>query len=125
MKTEDFTLSVNLPSIEEFGKRFPQYEKFATNEGRFLYEKIVTPEGFINARVATLVFGLPAVAGIAEICVQTFKNQWRLEWRSFIKQFIGAVVCKLMEENGFEKTGTKKSIPHPQFTKGEVYRLNR
>jgi len=43
METEIFTISVNLPTPEEFGKRFPQYGKYASNEGRFLFERIVSP----------------------------------------------------------------------------------
>ncbi|MEA3327609.1 MAG: hypothetical protein U9R53_09965 [Chloroflexota bacterium] len=123
METEIFTISVNLPTHEEFGERFPQYGKYASNEGRFLFERIVSPECFISARAATLDLQLPALAGIADICYQLVKDQGTLEWRGFIKQFIGAVVCKLMEDNGFEKTGRKRSVPHSNFTKGEVYRL--
>jgi hypothetical protein len=122
MNTENFTLAVNLPTLEEFGERFPQYGNYAKNEGRFLFERIVSPECFNSARVSTLDFNLPAVAGIADICYRAVMEQGSLEWCGFIKQFIGAVICKLMEDNGFEKTGIKKSVPHPQFTKGEVYR---
>jgi len=123
METEIYTISVNLPTLEEFGKRFPQYGRYARNDGRFIFERIVSPESFISARVATLDLELPAVAGIADICYQLVKDQRTIEWRGFIKQFIGAVVCKLMEDNGFVKTGRKKSVPHSNFTKGEVYTL--
>ncbi len=123
MKTKTFTLSVNLPSVEEFAERFPQYGDYAKHEGNFLFERIVTPDCYNNARVATLVLKLPAVAGVAEICYQTVLENGTIEWRGFVKQFIGAVVCKLMEDNGFSKTGVKKSVPHAKFTKGEVYQL--
>lgn len=122
MKTENFTLAVNLPALEEFRERFPQYGNYAENEGNFLFERIVSPDCFNSARVATLDLNLPAVAGIADTCFQVVMEEGNIEWRGFIKQFIGAVICKLMEDNGFEKTGTKKSVPHSQFTKGEVYR---
>jgi hypothetical protein len=122
MKTDTYSLSVNLPSVEEFGERFPQYGDFAKHEGNFLFRRIVTPECYNNARIATLVFKLPAVAGVAEICYQSVLEYKTIEWRGFLKQFIGAVVCKLMEDNGFEKTGIKKSVPHVKFTKGEFYR---
>jgi hypothetical protein len=122
MKTETFTLSVNLPSVEEFAERFPQYGDYARHDGNFLFERIVTPDCYNNARVTTLELKLPAVAGIAEICYQTVLEHATIDWRGFVKQFIGAVVCKLMEDNGFEKTGIKKSVPHPKFTKGEFYK---
>jgi len=104
-------------------ERFPQYGNYAKTEGRFLYERIVSPDCYNSARVATRDLDLPTVAGIAKVCYKTVLDQGTLEWRGFIKQFIGAVVCKLMEENGFVKTGVKKSVPHPNFTKGEVYQL--
>lgn len=122
MQTETYNLAVNLPSVEEFSERFPQYGNFAKNEGRILFDRIVTPESFNNCRVVSLELELPAVAGVAEICFQAVSEDRTLEWRGFIKQFIGAVVCKLMEVNGFAKTGIKKSVPHRMFTKGEYYR---
>jgi hypothetical protein len=125
MKTTTFALSTNLPSVEEFAERFPQYGGYAKNEGNFLFERIIAPDCYNNARIATLVFELPAIAGIAEICYQTVLEHEAIEWSHFVKQFIGAVVCKLMEDNGFEKTGTKKSVPHAKFTKGELYRLRK
>jgi hypothetical protein len=76
-----------------------------------------------RARVATTDLDLPAVAGVAKLCYRTVIEQNSLEWNGFLKQFIGAVVCTLMEANGFEKTGTKRAIPHREFTKGEFYRL--
>ena len=121
MERRSFTLDVQLPSIDEFADRFPQYGNFAKNEGRFLFEKLVSPECYIRARVATEL-DLPAVAGIAKISYQVVREQSSLEWRGFLKQFIGAVVCSLMEANGFEKTGIKKSVSDPNFTKAEFYR---
>lgn len=126
MQTKTYSLPVNLPTVEEFAERFPQYGNFARNEGRFLFETIVSPESFNNAQVVTIGLNLPAVAGIAEICYQTVSNHDSIRWeerKGFLKQYIGAVVCKLMEVNGFEKTGVKKSVPHRNFTKGEVYHL--
>lgn len=122
MKTTEISFLVHLPSVDDFAERFPQYGNFARDEGMFLYEEIVTPEGYNNASVATLVFEFPAVAGVANLCYEAVLEENTIEWRGFVKQFIGAVVCSLMEANGFEKTGIKKSVRHPQFTKGEFYR---
>lgn len=122
METKQYCLSVNLPTVDEFEERFPQYGNYARNEANFLFRGIVSPESFVNTKVATQS-GLPAVAGIANDCYKLVIKNGTLEWRGFTKQFIGAVVCKLMEDNGFKKTGIKKSIPHPEFTKGEYYKL--
>ena len=122
METKQYILSVNLPTVDEFEEKFPQYGSYARNEANFLFKRIISPESFINAKVATQL-GLPAVAGIADCCYKLVTENETIEWRGFTKQFIGAVVCKLMVDNGFEKTGIKKSIPHPEFTKGEFYKL--
>ncbi|SEO42076.1 hypothetical protein SAMN02787149_10115 [Pseudomonas sp. Snoq117.2] len=42
----------------------------------------------------------------------------------YVKKGIGAIVCAIMETNGFEKTRTKKAVPpfpHRVFSRGEVY----
>lgn len=66
---------------------------------------------------------MPAVAGIARSCYQQIQVQKEVSFSNFTKQFMGALVCTLMEANGFRKTGRKKAIPHPMFTKGEFYVL--
>ena len=123
MVVAEYVLPVQLPSVDEFAQRFPQYGGYARGDGEFLFRVVMTPESFNYARVATLVFGLPAVAGVAEACVAAVEQQNVVEWRDFIKQYIGALVCVLMEANGFEKTGVKRAVPHKKFTKGEVYHL--
>ncbi len=122
MRTQSFEFQVNIPSVEDFAIRFRQYGNFARNEGQFLFDLLMTPTCFNSGRVATIDFDLPAVAGVAKLCFRTVEEQNTVEWNGFLKQFIGAVVCTLMEANGFEKTGTKKAIPHKGFTKGEFYR---
>jgi hypothetical protein len=123
MQTATYNTTVFLPTVEEFAERFPQYGNYAKAIGKFLFDKIVTPECFIKAKVATIDLELPAVAGVAKDCYDAVENEKTIEWRGFVKQFIGAVVCSLMESNGFEKTGIKKSIPNEHFTKGEFYIL--
>ena len=120
MEKRQFSLLVNLASVDEFEERFPQYGNYARNEARFLFERIISPESFNNAMVATHL-ELPAVSGVADDCYKLVQENGSIEWRSFTKQFIGAVVCKLMEDNGYLKTGIKKSVPHSSFTKGEFF----
>ena len=123
MLSEEYVFTVKLPTIEEFGERFPQYKGYAMNEGHFLYEIVISPESFIHARAITLILELPALTAIADACYEAVASRGSLENWDFQKQFIGAVVCKLMEDNGFEKKGQKKSVPTNHFTKGEVYQL--
>ena len=122
MEQKSKTISVNFPDNKEFAKKYPQYGPLAEAKGNFIFKTIMTPTNFIRAMVCTEM-GLPAVTGVASSCYSAVKNQEEIEWRGYVKQFIGAVVCALMEANDYEKTGIKKSVPHHAFTKGEVYRL--
>jgi hypothetical protein len=123
MNTQRYELAVNIPSPDDFAKRFHAYGNYAAEEGKFLFDLVMSPESYINARVVTLILGIPAATGVAQACKEAVDKQDKLEWRDFTKQYIGALVCTLMEANGFEKTGKKGSIPIAGFTKGELYRL--
>ena len=123
MKTKHLTLAVSLPSISEFTERFPQYGPFSKRDGGTLFKLIMTSDNFNRMQVLT-EFNLPAVSGVAEICYQeAIRNQPHKSF-GYIKQYIGAVVCCLMESNNHRKTGEKRAIPHAKFTKGEVYKQN-
>ena len=123
MEKQPFRLIVEIPSIEEFAADYRHYGPFANGEGRFLFDLVMAAESFDAARAVTLALGLPAVAGVGNACRLACDQHPELEWRGFTKQYVGALVCKLMEANGFEKTGVKRAIPCRGFTKGEVYRL--
>ena len=122
METKQFTLLVNLTTVDEFRERFPAYGNYASNEGNLLFKKIVSPESFIFAKVATQL-QLPAVSGIAGNCYKLVIENGTIKWRGHTKQFIGAVVCKLMEDNGFKKAEISKSVPHPKCNQGQFYEL--
>jgi hypothetical protein len=119
MQLVEFRFEASIPSHEDFGERFPQYKNYASTEGRLVFDLLMSPASLNSATVATAM-GFAAVTGIAESAVQEFVRGGK-ELTDFDKQFIGAVVCSLMEANGYEKTGKKRSIPHKAFTKGEVY----
>ena len=121
METKSITITINTPNTDDFSEKYPQYGPFAKGDGNFLFQAITAPESFIKAK-AISDLGYPAVSGVAELCYMAVKNQSVIQWTPYIKQFIGAVVCNLMEANGYDKTGKKKSIPHHAFTKGEVYK---
>jgi hypothetical protein len=120
MQKQSVNLEAQIPDLNDFGERFPQYGPFARNEGNFIFNTIMNPFSFFRARFATEM-NLPAVSGIAEICFHETTQQNIIPFNGFLKQYIGALVCSLMEANGYSKTGTKKAIPHHAFTKGEFY----
>ena len=119
MTTSVFSFSASIPSLEDFGKRFPQYRPYAVGEGDTLFKLLMRPES-LNSAINATKLGLPAVTGIAEVSIQEVKRIGR-KLTPFDKQFIGGVVCSLMEANGYQKTGTKRAISHKAFSKGEFY----
>jgi hypothetical protein len=123
MEKRQFVLDVNIPSKEDFGDKYPQYRNYAENEGRAVFDLLMTPEALVYCAVATKM-GVPALTGIAEKAIQEIHHHGRSH-TPFDKQFIGAVVCALMEVNGFHKTGIKKAVPHKSFTKSELYEQNQ
>jgi hypothetical protein len=109
--------------MEAFAARYRPYSRFVQNEGRFLFDLLISPDSFNRAQVATVDLDLPAVAGVAKISYEAVQAQAVVEWSDYVKQYIGALICTLLEANGFQKTGVKRAIPHHGFTKGEMYRL--
>jgi hypothetical protein len=124
METRSLTVSVNFPDLDEFEDSYPQYGPFARRNGRFLFELIMSVDSFIKARGFTELH-YPAVTGVAELCFQAVDQNRRVEFNNFLRQFIGAVVCSMMEVNHYQKTNRKRYVPHHAFTKGEVYAPTR
>jgi hypothetical protein len=119
-KAEVFSQIVNVPTADELAENYPHYRPFALGDGKQLFDLLTAPAQHLKARIATEDFGLPAVAGVARDC-ELLCEVTGSELTPFVKQFIGAVVCVSMQHNGFEKTGTKRAIPHRSFNKGEFY----
>lgn len=120
MKDQSFSLNVRVPELADFETRFPQYAPFARGNGNFIFKIVMTPLSFLRCQLATEL-NLPAVAGVAETSFNAASQQNIIQFDGFLKQFVGALVCTLMEANGFTKSGKKKSVPHHAYTKGEFY----
>ena len=109
MKAENFTFGAVIPSAAEFADRFPHYGVFAKGVGHKLFKKIMSPETAIFIQVVTIAVELPAVTGIADFCFDFVNGCEEIEWNAFTKQFVGAAVGFLMEVNGYERMGRKKT----------------
>lgn len=75
-------------------------------------------------RSATECWGYPAVAGITFLIAPILENV-PTEEVDYVKKGTGAIVCAIMEANGYEKTGVKKAVPpfpYRVFSRGEVYK---
>lgn len=84
-----------------------------------------TPEAFTKMKVATEDLELPALAGILKSVSQYILGA-PAEKQDAIKRAYGALVCVIMEANGYRKTGIKKAVPPIPvriFSKAEFYEL--
>ena len=64
-------------------------------------------ESFIDASALTRCLHVPAIAAIADQATALAGG----EISGPDKQLLGALMCTLMEHNGFVKTGKKGSVP--------------
>src|SRR5947209_5501276 len=81
------SLEAMVPEIEDLRSLFPQYVAFAEGQGKPIFEAVTTPLAFELAKAATLN-GMPAVAGVIELCERQVKGRnRRWQWTSFSKQF--------------------------------------
>ena len=88
-----------------------------------LWKELNNEAAFSLMRAVTFSLELPAVSGIARLVSPILSKVEETE-RDYIKKGVGAIVCSIMETNGFRKTGTKKAVPPvPQrvFNRAAVY----
>ncbi len=121
MRAQPYSISVNLPDRVDFAANYRPFGALANGQLSFLFDIIVSAENFVRARSITDALGGPAVDAVAEACLVAVKGQSAVAWNPQINRFVGAVVCVLMESNGYRKTGLKRAIKHKYFGKGEVY----
>ena len=94
MKSSKFSLTVNLPDIEDFLRSYSRYTALVNGDGKPIFEAIVQPEVFIRAAVMSDI-ALPAVLSVAENCRLLAEQDNDILLNPFTKQFIGSVVCSI------------------------------
>ena len=119
MKTQKVEDLVTILDEKDFTEKYPRFTSFVQGEGKALFDLIMQPAVFLEARTLAQ-YGYPSVLAVAEKSYN-FVHEHKISDDSSTKQFIGSVICALMEANGYKKTGTKKSVPHKFFTTGEYY----
>ena len=120
MHTVEYGYTVQLPSVEDFARQYRSFAALAEGSERWVFDLIVTPENFLFCAAVT-EDGSPAVRAVAAKAAKAFADRSAsLDDRQ--RQFIGALVCTLMETNGYEKTGKKARVGVEPFSRGEVYR---
>jgi hypothetical protein len=123
MKAEKYIQTVQVPELIDFKDRFHRYAPYSQSVGSSLFAAVMTPEGFVAAEHATFL-NRPAVAGVVRIVNHLLPPDGKD--RDYAKQYVGALVCCLMEANDYEKVQTKgkdkkAAVGIPGFTVGQVY----
>lgn len=111
-------------SADEFRTKYRNFAPLLNRADIRLWPALNNAAAFSHMRSATVCWGYPAVAGITFL-VAPLLGSVPDEEVDYVKKGIGAIVCAIMESNGFEKTGIKKSVPrypYRVFSRGEVYR---
>ena len=120
MKKKTYSKEIAIPELKEFEVAYPQFANLAKGEGRFLFNMVMRPETFIQAMILT-EYGMPAVTSVAELCYKEAAKRKGFKFTGRVKQSVGAMIALLMKNNGYQKTGRKKSIIHRAYTRGEFY----
>lgn len=123
MKDISYEKTVTVWNVDDFLKKYPRFGDLLNGDGRQLFDELMKPDIFISASVLA-DNGYPSVLAVAEKSKNIISKQASTSAVNFYKQFIGSVICVLMEANGYKKTGKKKSVPHESFSTGECYVLN-
>ncbi|RKX45627.1 MAG: hypothetical protein DRP64_04430 [Verrucomicrobia bacterium] len=123
MKTKKYTKNVQIPELVDFEDRFRRYAPFSKDTGNSLFTAVMTPESFVSAEEATYL-NRPAVAGIVRGIDHLLPPAGKD--RDYAKQYLGALVCCLMEANEYKKVrfngkDQKKAVGISGFTVGQVY----
>ncbi len=115
------TFSAFAPADKQaFKQKYKNFAQLVDRPDLGLWAELNNEAAFSLMRAATVALDLPAVAGISKLVAPVVLQAAESE-RDFIKQGIGAIVCFIMESNGYRKTDTKRSVPGKLFNRGEVY----
>lgn len=124
MNSENFSLVVRIPSLNEFRELHPNLAAMASGEGHPFFIEIMTARSFVACASVTELLHLPAVAGVAArldaVAIERGKPMTNQE-----KQFVGNVVADIMEANGYERSEKSGRVGVTPFNRGKIYRRTK
>jgi hypothetical protein len=98
------------------------YHAYAQGDGKAVFDAFADLPAVYPAMRAITLAGLPAAFAI----IETAETEMRranpsAAWDDRLKKFLGFCTAKAMALYGHAPMRTKRAIPHPSFTRGEVY----
>jgi hypothetical protein len=119
MKTVKIKKKINIISKDDFLQKRPQFVKSLESEmGSKLFDIATESEAVMELIYFSRLTSSPAV----ESMIDRLKLNSIESLQNREKQFFGALVCDILESNGFEKSGKKSTVKGGIFSTGEIYR---
>lgn len=118
----------NLDIEKDFKTKYTAHiKRFNSVEGKLLLAIITDPVMILSMMIVSDELKLPAVSVIAGVCSDALKAIGK-ELNDNTKRFIGALVCSVLEANGYQKkvrdkdnSYEKRAVSHSDFTVAQVY----
>jgi len=120
MPDVNVTRVVVQPTVSDHEARYPRSLCNTPQKAR-IFEILTTPEEINDALVTVRRTGNSPVTVYEPILRQAIENNDIQSLSHHEKQFVGTVICTVMELNGFSKVGKKQSFANGLFTKAELY----
>lgn len=102
---------------------FPaNYHEYAQGAGKPVLDAFADLPAIYPALRAITLAGLPAAFAMIERTEEEMRRaNPDAQWDDRLKKFLGFCTAKAMARFAHAQMGTKRSIPHPAFSRGEVY----
>jgi len=108
---------------ETFREKYRNFAPLLDRADLRLWDELNNEAAYSHMRSATECWEYPAVAGVTRLMAPLLVKVPEAEL-DYVKKGIGAMVCCIMESNGYCKTGIKRSVPPIPlrvFSRAEVY----
>jgi hypothetical protein len=113
----------NEANVVDFQAKYRNFAPLIHRTDLQLWTTLNSEAAYSHMRSATVCWGYPAVAGITFLIAPILEKVKAADI-DYVKKGTGAMVCCIMEANGYQKTGVKKAVPpfpYRIFSRGEVY----
>jgi len=120
MPDVNLTRVIVQPDAFEHDTRCPR-SLCSTPQKVTLFALITNPDAINDALVISRRTGNSPITVYEPIIKEATENNQITSLSNHEKQFVGTVICTVMEMNGFKKTGRKQSFSNGLFKKAEIY----
>lgn len=100
------------------------YHAYAQGPGKPVFDAFRDLNAVYPALRSVTLAGLPAAFAMIELAERELRSADHSAcWDDRLKKFLGFCTARAMARYGHRALGTKRAIPHPSFSRGEVYEV--